>query len=71
MVLVSSERLLGPAVLFHDALFLLGGEVVLNVEILADLRDALALDLGSDLGARKLKQRLDIEVVSGYKQIKE
>ena len=49
--MVVSERLFGPSVLFHDLSFFLRGEIVLNVEELADLLDALTLDHGGDLGA--------------------
>ena len=66
-----SEGLLGPAVLLHDALFLLGREVVLDVEVLADFGDALALDLRSDLGARELEQGLNVEVVGSHNDLEE
>ena len=64
--MVVSERLFGPSVLFHDLSFFLRGEIVLNVEELADLLDALTLDHGGDLGARELEQGLDIKVVGGH-----
>ena len=68
---VFSERLLGPAVLLHDAFLLFGCEVVLDVEVLADFRDALALDLGSDLRAGKLEQGLDVQVISSHDDFEE
>ena len=66
-----SERLLGPAVLLHDLSLLLRGEIVLDVEELADLLDGLALDQGGDLGAGELEERLDIEVVGGHDDLEE
>ncbi len=61
----------GPLVLFYSLLLLLGGEVVLDVEELANLLDGLVLDHAGDLGAGKLKQRLDIEVVGGHDELEE
>ena len=63
---VGSERFFGPSVLLHDLGFFLGGEVVLDVEELADLLHALALDKRGDLGTRKLKQGLDVQVVGSH-----
>ena len=63
--MIVSEGLLGPSVLVHDLGFLLRSEVVLDVEIVADLRNGHALDDASDLGASKLEERLDIEEVGG------
>ena len=67
----SSERLFSPLVLFHDLLLLLGGEVVLDVEELANLLDGLVLDHAGDLGAGQLKQGLDVEVVGGHDELEE
>jgi hypothetical protein len=56
---------LGPLVLATDLLLLLGREVVLDVECLADLVGGLALDhVGNGLAAN-VKQGLDVEVVGG------
>ena len=68
--MVVSERLFGPSVLFHDLSFFLRCEIVLNVEELADLLDALTFDHGGDLGARELKQGLDIKVIGGHDNFK-
>ena len=69
--MVVSERLFGPSILFHDLSFFLGCEIVLNVEELADLLDALTLDHGGDLGARELKQGFNIEVIGGHDNFEE
>lgn len=44
-----------PLVLLSDRLLLLGGEVILDVEQLADLLSCLALHHAGDLQARKTK----------------
>ena len=51
--------------------FLFGREIVLNVEELADLLDALVLDERGDLGAGELEQGLDVEVVGGHDELKQ
>ena len=66
-----SERLFGPSVLFHDLGFFFGGEIVLNIEELTNFLDALTLDERGDLGARELKKRLDVKVVSSHDNLKE
>lgn len=53
----------GPLVLPTDLLFLLRGEVVLDVEGLADLLRSLALDHVSNSLARQVQQPLDVEIV--------
>ena len=68
---LKSERLFGPLVLLHDLGLLLGAEVVLDLEELADLLDGLALDERGDLRARKLQQGLNIEVVGGHDDLEE
>lgn len=56
---------LSPLVLTADLVLLLGGEVVLDVERLADLLGRLALDhVGNSLAAH-VEKRLDIHVVRG------
>ena len=67
----ASERFFGPSVLFHDLRFFLRREIVLDVEELADLLDALALNHGGNLGARELKQGFDIEVIGGHDNFEE
>lgn len=62
-----SILLLGPLVLASDLLLLLGGEVVLDVESLADLLGGLSLDhVGYGLAA-DVEQGLDVEVVGSLK----
>ena len=61
----SRLAVLGPLVLAADLVLLLGGEVVLDVEGLADLLGGLALDhIGNGL-TPDVKKSLDIEVVGG------
>ena len=69
--MVLSEGLLGPFVLLHDLGLLLGSEIVLDVEELADLLDALALDEGGDLSAGQLEKGLDVEEVGGHDDFEE
>ena len=59
----STSLLEGPLVLSADLLFLLRGEVVLDVEGLADLLRSLALDHVSNSLARQVQQPLDVEIV--------
>ena len=66
-----SEGLLGPSVLVHDLGFLLRSEVVLDVEVIADLRNGHALDDTGDLGASKLEERLDVEEVGSEDQLEQ
>ena len=56
---------LGPLVLPSNLLLLLRGEVIGNVEGLANLLGRLALDHVGDGLAAYVKQGLDIEVVGG------
>jgi hypothetical protein len=60
-----SNRLtvLGPLVLATDLLLLLGGEVVLDVERLADLIGRLALDHVRDGLTADIEESFDVEVV--------
>jgi hypothetical protein len=55
--------LLGPLVLATDLILLLGGEVILDVESLADLLGRLALDHVGDGLAANVQEGLDVEVV--------
>lgn len=58
-----SLAILGPLVLTTNLVLLLGSEVVLDVERLADLIGRLALDhVGNSLAA-DIEERLDVEVV--------
>lgn len=59
------SAVLSPLVLTADLLFLFGGEVVLDVEGLADLLGALALDHVGDGLAADVKKGLDVHVVGG------
>lgn len=64
-----NNLLLGPFVLTTNLVFLLGGEVVLNVEGLTDLLGGLALDHVGDSLATDIKESLDIEIVGGLTRI--
>jgi len=56
---------LGPFVLPADLLLLLGGEIVGDVECLADLLRRFALDHVGDGLAANIQECLDIKVVRG------
>ena len=66
--LSSFER---PLVLAPNLLLFLGGEVVLDVEGLADLLGGLALDHVRHGHAGEVEQGLDVEVVGSLKEGKE
>ena len=68
---VISERFLCPLVLLNNLLFFFRSEVVLDVEELADLLHALALNERGDFCAREFKKRLDVEIVGGHDDFKE
>jgi hypothetical protein len=57
--------ILSPLVLTTDLLFLLGGEVVGDIESLADLLWRLALDHVGNRLATNVKEGLDVEVIGG------
>ena len=57
--------ILGPLVLATNLLLLLGGEIVLDVEGLADLVGGLALDHVGNRLAADVEEGLDVEVVGG------
>lgn len=65
MVLNASELhlLLSPLILTADLILLLGREVVLDVERLADLLGRLALDHVGDRLAPNVEEGLDVEIV--------
>ncbi len=63
--------LLAPLVLLAHLLFLLGSEVILDVEGLANLLRSLALDhVGNGL-ASDVKQGLDVEVVGSQNELEQ
>jgi hypothetical protein len=62
---------LSPLVLTADLVLLLGGEVVLDVEGLANLLGRLALNHVGDGLAADVEERLDVEVVGGQNDLKE
>jgi hypothetical protein len=62
---------LGPLVLAANLLFLLGGEVVLDVEGLADLLGGLALDHVGDGLAADVEKGLDVHVVGSEDDLEE
>ena len=72
-MMVSSSYLsvFTPLVLLADLSLLLCGEVVDNVESLANLLRGLALDHGRDSSARQVKQRLDVHEVGGEDELEE
>jgi len=59
--------ILSPLVLSANLLLLLGGEVVGDVECLADLLRRLSLDHVGDCLATNVEEGLDIEVVGGLR----
>lgn len=59
------NSVLGPIVLTTDLVLLLGREIALDVESLADLVARLALEHVCDGLAANIKKSLDIEVVGG------
>jgi hypothetical protein len=62
---------LGPLVLTADLVFLLGGEVVLDVESLTDLLRGLSLDHVGDGLAADVEESLDVHVVGGEDDLEE
>ena len=62
---VGGLTVLGPLVLTADLFLLLGGEVIGDVEGLANLLGGLALDHVGDSLAANIKESLDVEVVGG------
>lgn len=63
--------LLAPLVLLANLLFLLGSEVVLDVEGLANLLRGLALDHVGNSLAGDVKEGLDVEVVGSKNELEE
>jgi len=63
--------ILSPLVLATNLVLLLGCEVVLDVERLADLLGRLALDHVGDGLAADVQQRLDVHVVCGEDDLEE
>jgi hypothetical protein len=64
---VQHLAVLGPLVLATDLLFLLGGEVIGDIEGLSDFLGGLALNHVCDGLAANVKERLDIKVVGGLR----
>jgi len=73
MEVAETQRLtvLSPLILTADLVLLLGGEVVLNVEGLADLLGGLSLDHIGDGFAADIKESFDIEIVCGKDDFKQ
>jgi hypothetical protein len=65
----SRLAVLGPLVLAANLLFLLGREVILDVESLTDLVRRLALDHVGDGLAADIEEGLDVEVVGGLRMV--
>ena len=66
-----SEGFFSPSVFLLDLSFFFWSEVVLDVEIFADLNNGLILDLRCDLGAGELEEWLNIEVVGCHDKLEE
>ena len=64
-ILDKASTIFSPFVLTPDLVFLLGSEIVLDVERLADLLGRLALDHVGDGFASDIEQGLNIKVISG------
>ena len=62
------DSLLSPLILTTDLILLLGGEVVLDVERLADLLGGLALDHVCHSLAADIKESFDVEVVGSLER---
>jgi hypothetical protein len=65
------SAILGPLVLAADLVLLFWGEVVLDIERLADLLWRLALDHIRDRLAPDVEQRLDVHVVCSEDDLKQ
>jgi len=68
---VARLAVLGPLVLAADLVLLLGSEVVLDVERLADLLGRLSLDHVGDSLAADVEKSLDVHVVGGKDDLEE
>ena len=66
----SSSFLLTPLVLLADLLFFAGGEIVLDVESLADLLGGLALDHVGHSLACDIQQALYVQIVGSLRKNK-
>lgn len=62
--------LISPFVLLDNVFFLLGGEIVGNVEKLADVFSGFALEENCTLGTSEVQKRLDIHVVRRQNKLK-
>lgn len=65
----TADILLGPFILPADLILFLGGEIILNVESLADLLRRFTLDHVGDRLAPNVKQSFDIEVVRSLQAV--
>jgi hypothetical protein len=63
------DSLFSPLILAADLLLLLRGEVVLDVESLADFLGRLALDHVGDSLTSNVEKGLDVEKVGGLKNV--
>ena len=61
----------GPLILATDFLLLLGSEVILDVELLADFLRGLALDHVGDGEAGEVQKWLDVEIVCGENELEQ
>ena len=59
-----------PLILIDDLSFLLGSEVVLDVEELSDFLNRLVLDQSCNLGAGELKQWRNVKKVGSHYKFK-
>jgi hypothetical protein len=66
-----SLSLLAPLVLFAHLGLFLWREIIHDVKCLSDFLGRLALDHARYSGASKVKERLDIHVISGEDHLKE
>ena len=62
---MARNSLFGPFVLSADLFFFLGGEVILDVEGLADFLGGFTLDHVGDGLASDIEKGFDIEIVGG------
>lgn len=62
-MVTTEDILFGPLILTANLILLLRGEVVLNVEGLADLLGRFALDHVRDSLAPNIEKSLDVEVI--------
>jgi len=66
-----SLAILGPFILTADLIFLLGSEVICDVECLSDLLWRLALDHVCDCLAANVEKWLDVKIIGSEDNLKE